>query len=172
MRTMIIGVISDTHGNLNLMRQVVRTIQNDYRAEVLFHLGDDYADADELVYSGNDVRRIPGLWCPAYQDGAPRQLTDTFDGLRIACAHADRDLRHTERSAAVVLLGHTHTASVELLGRSLYVNPGHLKSPISRGERASFALINIRPDDVCVQIYEALDNLLRFQVVVERARLG
>ena len=169
---MIIGVISDTHGNLNMMRQVVRAILSDHRAEVLYHLGDDYTDADELVYSGYEVRRVPGLWCPAYQDGTPKRLTETFDGIRIACAHADRDLRHTERSASVVLVGHTHKASIELLGRSLYVNPGHLKSPLSRGEHASFALIDIRPDEVRVRIHEALDGLLRFQVIVERERLG
>lgn len=170
---MILGVMSDTHGNLELMRAVVRTMVGPLRADVLFHLGDDYTDPEEFEYSGHDLRRVPGLWCSAYQDGyTPKRLVEEFDGVRVACAHADKDLRHVERAAAVILVGHTHVANVAHLGRSLYVNPGHLKAPVSRGERASFAMVQIASDEVHVRIHEALDGTLRYQVSVDRDRLG
>lgn len=165
--------MSDTHGNLDLMRAVARTMTGQLRVEVLFHLGDDYTDPEELEYTGYDLRRVPGLWCSAYQDGyTPKRLVEDFEGVAVACAHAEKDLRHVERAAAVILVGHTHVANIAHLGRSLYVNPGHLKAPISRGERASFATIQISDSEVQVRIHEALDGSLRYQVSVDRERLG
>jgi len=170
---MILGVLSDTHGNRTLMHQAARELTGTLGATLLFHLGDDYADGRELSLSGYTVRQVPGLWCAEYHDSRiPKRLAEDMDGITVACAHADKDLRAPERAAGIVLVGHTHEARIMQLGRSLYVNPGHLKTLVSRGERASFAFVEIRPAEVCARIYDVESLQMRFEVCVDRDRLG
>ena len=170
---MVIGVMSDSHGNRRLMHKVAAHMTGRFGAEMVFHLGDDYEDALELEAFGYAVRMVPGLWCPEYHDArVPTRMLEEVAGLTVACAHADKDLGHRERAAAIVLTGHTHEARLALLGRSLYVNPGHLKSGASRGEPASFALVEIAPAQVRARIFGAARGVVRDEIVVDRARLG
>jgi uncharacterized protein len=167
-----LGVISDTHGNLNLMFDAAGILTHDLGAERLFHLGDDYADAVTLAKHFPGVAMVPGLWCAAYQDPCvPKRLLERIDGLTVASAHADKDLRAVERAADVILTGHSHQAQAALLGRSLYVNPGHLTAHISRGEVASFALIEADARIVRAVIY-SITGMIRHQISIERNRLG
>jgi len=169
---MILGVMSDTHGNTKLMHKVARSMTDHFKADLIYHLGDNYCDALELVMAGYNLQRVPGLWCPEYNDTQiPKRLRKEYDGLTVACAHADKDLRHTERAAAIILTGHTHSAQIVLLGRALYINPGHLKSRTSRGEPASYAIVEITPETVCASIVD-LDETVRLKEGVERSRLG
>ncbi|MBI4559636.1 MAG: metallophosphoesterase family protein [Candidatus Hydrogenedentes bacterium] len=169
---MILGVISDTHGNRKLMHQVAERMEQRLGVEVFIHLGDNYADAEELALAYPRVIMVPGLSCPEYGDPRiPKRLVQEFDGIAIACAHADKDLRHTEYAAAIILTGHTHVARIDLIGCSLYVNPGHLRSPQDRGEKASFAIIETGQDEVRAAIHDYTGDLRR-AVTVERARLA
>lgn len=141
---MIAGVLSDSHGNLELMLEVAATMTSQQGAELIFHLGDDFADAVFLERNGYPIRKVPGLWCPEYRDTrVPKRLVEQIEGVTVACAHADKDLRAVDRAADVVLTGHTHAPRVELLGRTLYVNPGHVKGLQSRGHGASYAMLTI-----------------------------
>ena len=170
---MVLGVLSDTHGNSRLMHEAADAMTNRFHAETLFHLGDDYRDAQELLMAGYNVRCTPGLWCPEYQDSRiPKRLIEVFNGVSVACAHADKDLRHTERAAAIILTGHTHVARIELLGRSLYVNPGHLKSLMSRNEPASYAIVEIGPEGVRATIREVASHSVRFETRIPRTQLA
>jgi putative phosphoesterase len=170
---MILGVMSDTHGNSRLIHSVVDAMQSRFGVDVIFHLGDDYHDVDDLIAEGLAVRRVPGLWCPEYQDSRiPKRLVENFDGIAVACAHADRDLRHTERAAAIILTGHTHRAQIALLGRSLYVNPGHMKVPVSGNQHASYAVIEIRPDEVHAGIHDAMTHKILDESTVSCSRLA
>jgi len=170
---MILGVMSDTHGNRRLMHRVATDLTARFGAEILYHLGDDYEDALALEELGYAVRMVPGLWCPEYHDArVPNRRMDDVGGLTVACAHADKDLRHPERAAAVILTGHTHEAGLALLGRSLYVNPGHLKARVSRGEPASFAVVEIDASEIHAAIYQAVRGVVRDEITVDRARLA
>jgi len=170
---MILGVMSDTHGNLRLMQETAQAMRDRFKVETVFHLGDDYRDAEGLITAGFTVHRVPGLWCPEYQDSSvSKRFMDKFDGLSVACAHADKDLRYIERAAAIILTGHTHTARIELLGPSLYVNPGHLKEPVCHNERASYALLEITEDSVRVTIREIGTHKIRTEKRVSRSQLA
>jgi len=155
------------------MHEAVDAMVNLFNAETLFHLGDDYRDAQELLMAGYNVRCTPGLWCPEYQDSRiPKRLIAVFNGVSVACAHAEKDLRHTERAAAIILTGHTHVARIALLGRSLYVNPGHLKSLTGRNEPASYALLEIGPEEVRATIHEVASHSVRFETCIPRTQLA
>ncbi|MCC6486193.1 MAG: YfcE family phosphodiesterase [Candidatus Hydrogenedentes bacterium] len=169
---MIIGVISDTHGNRRMMHEVADYLKVRHRAELIIHVGDDYADAAELAMAGHDVRMVPGLWCPEYGSGrVPRRIVETLGGITVSAAHAAKDLRAVELSASIVLTGHTHVAAIERIGPSLHVNPGHLKSRFDRGQRPSYAIIETNDDTVSVRIHELAGDV-RQHITVNRSELA
>jgi len=160
---MILGVMSDTHGNRSLAQSVAEQMTGDRGARVIFHLGDYYEDGEALRQLGYEVRLVPGLWCAAYREGRVRKtVMETFDGVVVAAAHAEKDLRGVERTAGVILVGHTHEARIERRGQSIYFNPGHLKSEASRGERASYGIVAIEETRICVAIHE-ITGLVRLE---------
>jgi len=169
---MVIGVMSDTHGNGALMLDVARLMTGTFQVEAVFHLGDDYRDALDLRQAGFEVRMVPGLWCPEYHDSRiPKRLVEDIEGLSVVCAHADRDLRHIHYAASIILTGHTHVARIEHIGFSLYVSPGHLKSQTDRGERPSFATVNLGEYDVTAAVHET-SGRVRFARTVPRSKLA
>jgi putative phosphoesterase len=169
---MILGVLGDTHGNRPLMHQAVDLMLEQHPVDLFFHLGDDYGDAEELAACGYPIRMVPGLWCPQYHDGRiPNRLIETIDGLTVAVAHADKDLGAAGGSAAIVLTGHTHAARICLMGGSLHVNPGHLKAPQSRRQRASCAIITIDDGQVRAAILET-SGKVRAEKTVARDALA
>ena len=170
---MIIGIISDTHGNRKLMHQVADWMKAKHGAELIIHVGDDYPDAKELALAGHNVRMVPGLWCEEYHNGRiPKRIVIPCDGITISAAHAEKDLGATELAASIVLTGHTHVAKIERLGRSVHVNPGHLKHPkLDRGQRPSYAIIVTALDSVAIAIHE-LDGGVRASQSFSRAELA
>jgi len=158
----ILGVLSDTHGNRSLMYQAVDMMKQ-LGATLFFHLGDDYPDAEELAMVETNVRIVPGLWCNAYHNiRVPNRIVEEVEGVTISAAHAMKDLRHSERSADIVMTGHTHEPVIERAGATIYLNPGHLKGPESRGHRPSFALITISGNSIRAAIHE-LTGDVRFE---------
>ena len=169
---MILGIMSDTHGNRSLMFEVAELMTERFGVDTIYHAGDDYADAEELDFAGYRVRAVPGLWCPEYGAGrVPRRIVDRVDGITIAMTHADKDLRAVERAASVVITGHTHVATVEQVGASVYLNPGHLKAARDRGQDASFALIMTNEATIRFAVHE-IDGRLRQKLVVPRVDLA
>ena len=170
---MIIGVLSDTHGNRKLMHQVADRMKVIHKVELIVHVGDDYPDAEELAAAGHSVRMVPGLWCDEYHDGRiPHRITIPCDGITISAAHSEKDLGAAELSATIVLTGHTHVACIEKLGRSMHVNPGHLKNPkLDRGQRPSYAIIATGADDISISIFE-VDGRTRLSASYPRGQLA
>lgn len=165
--------MSDTHGNLRIMKDVAQAMRERFNVDAIIHLGDDYRDCEGLIADGFTVHRVPGLWCPEYHDTRiSKRLVDKFDGVSVACAHADKDLRHIDReNAALILTGHTHAARIELLGQSLLINPGHLKEPVCRNERASYVILEIDADSVKATIRESGTHKVRSELRVLRSKL-
>ncbi|NLV41948.1 MAG: metallophosphoesterase family protein [Candidatus Hydrogenedentes bacterium] len=150
---MILGVLSDTHGNLALMFRAADLLRDRFGASVLAHLGDDWDDALALAAAAPEVWAVPGLWCDAFHDWRiPNARRETADGLVVAMAHDEGTLAQESAGAHLLLSGHTHTARIAPDGGALRVNPGHLKAPRDRGQAASFAVVDIRPDRVVCTI--------------------
>lgn len=172
MVAVILGVMSDTHGNSPLMHRVADYMVQQLGVQIVFHLGDDYTDAEELMLAGHDVRRVPGLWCYEYQDSRiPKRILEEMGGITVAAVHAEKDLRFSERAAGVILVGHTHEPRIMKLGLSLYVNPGHLKSPVNRGNPATFALVEISEDTISAALY-GWEGIEREWVTIPREQLA
>lgn len=145
----VLAVFSDSHGNRDLLGQAVASALRQ-GAEVLVHLGDDFADLDGIKTGAATVWRVPGLRCPEFNNPfIDRIAVFHFAGWRILALHA---LSLGLPAPAVVgpelvLYGHTHLPDC---GRGQdgrwYCNPGHLKAQSDRGAAAGFALVQSSPD--------------------------
>jgi len=169
---MRIAVLSDTHGNRKFMFQAAEALAGAHGAGVLFHLGDDYPDAEDLRMAGYEVRAVPGLWCQEYaRHSILRRLVEHFDGVSVACAHALEEFSGRERRSDIVLHGHTHKPDIQTRGHSVLFNPGHLKSSRSRGHPASYGLIDIETERLSFFVYR-LDGLLLLERIQPREKRG
>ncbi|HDP35164.1 MAG TPA: hypothetical protein ENN29_08670 [Candidatus Hydrogenedentes bacterium] len=141
---MILGVISDTHGNLELMHKAVALLENRFYATRIIHLGDDYADKETLEREGHPMSGVPGLWCPEYNDPRiPNQVVEEVEGMRVAYAHSDNDLPPLTGDLGLCLVGHTHRYGIVMRQGVPFMNPGHLKSARDRTRFPTFGLARV-----------------------------
>lgn len=163
--------MSDTHGNRVLMHRIADGMVA-AGAEIIYHLGDDYEDAEELRMAGHHVIVVPGLWCEAYRSNrAPKTSIEHFGWLTVACAHSPDDLRGPERRASLIMHGHTHRAMLEQRRGAVWLNPGHLKRPYDRGQDASYAMVSREENALSCRIHE-LDGTIRVEQRFDRSNLN
>ncbi len=174
-----IGVISDTHGDIQAWRAAWR-IWGDidfvlHAGDVLYHgprnpLPRDYAPADLaeainnsevplFVARGNcdsDVDAMV-LDCPLES----RQVVVCWEGKLIFMEHGDNFSRFRERAlrceADLAICGHTHVGSVVREGKTLFLNPGSASLPKGR-DPASVAFIDREGLSVVTLDGELLDR--------------
>ena len=140
---MRIVVISDTHGETNSIDQVRHGVGP---VDAVFHCGDSELDIqheslqDAFVVGGNCD------WDSSYS----AEVFTEVNGVKVLMTHGHLwqvkstlmplSTRAQELGADVVLFGHTHLLGSELIGNTLFVNPGSLELPRGRKEK-SYAII-------------------------------
>ena len=150
---MLIGVISDTHGDMHGCRAAVRLFESLDVDEVL-HCGDIgspqiiglfsawpthfvYGNVDSQAYLRDAITRA-GQICHGHFGSIQLQ------GRGIALLHGD-DSGELDKSIKsgqwqIVCHGHTHTAQQTTIGKTLVVNPG----AIARARHPSVATIDLQ----------------------------
>lgn len=167
---MRVGVVSDTHGNQKGMGLLANRLKS-LGIETLLHLGDDYRDVATLVQSGLKVLGVPGLYCPEYRDPLiPNRQVVELGGLKFLLTHTE--MRHPHDGPGdpdpvrlsfkvdVVLYGHTHAPHLEKRQGVVWINPGHLRDRADRGHPPTFALLQISPAELKVQLHRLADRKL------------
>ena len=148
---MLIGVISDTHGDVVATQRAIRVLDS-FHVSLTIHCGDIGPEILPLLkgrrihfVSGNmevseplpDVERNPEH---TFHD---RLGTLELKGCRVAFLHGDdvKLLHHTIQSGQWDLLchGHTHAFSSGFEGRTLVLNPGAL----GRTGQPSLAVVDL-----------------------------
>ncbi len=153
---MKIIVLSDTHGNYPL---AIRGVEQVGDVDCIIHLGDEMADASIIeAIGGAPVIKVPGN-CDL-QNMEPRELQKTLAGKRFFITHGDwycvkAGLSRLHRkalteSAQVVLYGHTHVASIEIIDGIYFINPGCMSKGQTSG---SYAVIKIRSGTITANIH-------------------
>ncbi len=148
------GLISDTHGDIENLNKAVKLLASE-GVDVIIHLGDDAADIGKIKDPGVRLIAVPGVFEDAYADKKiPNRIIQRFDGVRVLITHTpdsnDKDLPGDlkpesvleESSADLIVHGHTHSACITKKGGVTFVNPGHLKSSVSRGFGPSFGVLD------------------------------
>ncbi len=166
---MIVGVVSDTHGNREGMLLLADRLKS-LGIQTLLHLGDDYRDLAILTQSGLEVLGVPGVYCPEYRDPKiPNRWIVELGGLRFLLTHTecrhkfdgpgDPDPEMACYEVDAVLFGHTHTPLLEERQGVAWINPGHLRERTDRGHPPTFALLHISPPELKVQVQRLVDGL-------------
>ncbi len=144
---MILGVLSDTHGDTDAVKRVYAALPD---ADAWAFLGDGQREANWLMeHSGKPVYTVKGN-CDAGDIESEQVIT--LGGVRIFMTHGHAYavalnsyrimLRAQELDCAVALYGHTHVSEIEYAGGVQIVCPGSPSVPRG-GRRKSFAIIEM-----------------------------
>lgn len=165
---MLVGVVSDTHGNLGGMRCLAERLKAK-GASTLLHLGDDYRDAKTLGQLGMKVIGVPGVFCREYGDPrVPNRMVVELGGVKMLLTHTesrhkydapgDPDPRTLAPEVQIVLFGHTHNPALEWRQGVLWLNPGHLRDRRDRGYPPTFAVLALSPQEISIEIRRLEDD--------------
>ena len=87
---MRLGIVSDTHGNLENLRRVAEELVENWDVDFIIHLGDECEDIKVLYEFEVEVVLVHGVYCRHYQDPEiPNRLLCQFDGYRFLLTHTD-----------------------------------------------------------------------------------
>jgi len=170
---MKLGVMSDTHGNLDLMQRAADRMVNEFHVDAIVHLGDDCADAATMERRNTPLFAVPGMYEAAWNDGSiPHRRVEDFGGVLFMLSHTPTKDGHdfpgdlkpeqasSKHSCRVLMHGHTHAhRAVEGEDGLIIICPGHLKSAEDRGRPASFAIVDVNSEKIEVDFYEASGSL-------------
>lgn len=153
---MKIGIVSDTHRNVEYLRTVTDFLVNRQKIAALYHLGDDYDDVKELEELYLEIVQVPGIYDNRYKSGKlAAKVFETILGLNIMLVHSfEKDALEDDISRSdIILYGHTHHYEMRLEDGRLYMNPGHLKGPMEKNMPPTFGLLSIMDREVVATIY-------------------
>jgi putative phosphoesterase len=149
---MRIGIVSDTHGQVEFALQAVRLLES-LEIALVVHCGDVGSAEVVRVFAawpchyvlGNvdDERTLPAAIAAAGQKCHGRFGSLLLEGRKLAWLHGDDEplLDRTIACGAwdLVCHGHTHVPRCERLGRTLVLNPGALY----RARRHTVAIVEL-----------------------------
>ena len=159
---MKILVIGDTHGKLNMVRDIMEKVTD---PDMIIHTGDYYSDAQRL----EEMYGIPVVGVSGNCDagsGPANAVVETEYG-KLYVTHGAREgvsykldsLRYKalEEGCCCAVFGHTHCAMVDETDDMRFVNPGSLPQPRD-GSGGSYAIIRTSEDrfDASVVYYNTV----------------
>jgi hypothetical protein len=167
---MKIGVISDSHKNLDYLRRAI-TLLLEEGVSCIVHLGDDYKDTVVLDECPVRIIKVPGAFDPEYKDrGIQNRLIEEIEGVRILITHTigshkndlPDDIRPEDviqkREVDLVLFGHTHLYEMKEEAGIICFNPGHLQEIDTKKRPASFGVVEITDSYILCRLFDLKKN--------------
>ncbi|MFA9381636.1 MAG: YfcE family phosphodiesterase [Acetanaerobacterium sp.] len=157
---MRIIVISDTHRNYRVLREIVQ--KHEHEAKMFLFAGDGERELDHIKaeYEGAVFCAVRGNCDFASMEKASRVVI--ADGVRIFLTHGDRYgvksgtgrllAAARENGAKIAVFGHTHVAHCVYEEGIHLLNPGSAASP--RSGRPSYGVVDITPNGIVPFIVE------------------
>ena len=131
---MKILVLSDSHGNV---RDMVTAVERE-QPQMILHLGDCWRDAEKLSeeFPNIPMQHVPGN-CD-FRPGEELEKVIFVEDYRILICHGhtygvkttllQAGFAAEEKNVDAFLFGHTHKPLVDMRGKTLFLNPGTMKS--------------------------------------------
>lgn len=123
---MRIGVIADTHGHV--LPEVHDALSG---VSLILHAGD--IGTDEVISELEIIARVIAVRGNVDVGFAPPLFPDTrrltLEGVDIFLCHQPERAAHLSPAPAVVIHGHTHRERNEVIGDTLWFNPGTASKP-------------------------------------------
>jgi len=164
---MKIGLISDSHKYIKNLNRAIEFFKS-LGVNKIIHLGDDYADVDEIGETG--IVRVPGVFSDFYQDpNIPNRRVENLAGWHVLLTHTvsshgndlPDDLKPEDliqnKKVDIVLYGHTHIPDIKKENDIVFINSGHLKDGDKKGYPPTFGYMEITEDELLVRIYTLKD---------------
>ncbi len=160
---MRIIAFSDTHRHRDRVHRLFQETQ--LTTDLYIFLGDVLPDIENMnsLYPGKEILSVPGNCDFGSYD--PDTVTTEVMGKIIVCTHGHRygvrfgisGLKNlaAEKSADLVLFGHSHIRYCNYVDGVYYVNPGSLGEPRD-GLKPSYAVIDVIPEGILVSHAELL----------------
>jgi len=144
---MKIGLIADTHDNLNNLKKAVKLF-NYKRVDLVLHAGDYVApfcinlleklNCEYLGVFGNNDGEIEGLRKRSRGRIRKGPIKLKKAGRKIALAHETKGLKLKDFD--VVITGHSHKKELSKVAQTLLVNPGECGGWVS--DKATVAILD------------------------------
>jgi len=165
-----LGVVSDTHGDTELLRRVAIHMVKELGVTIIAHLGDEHTDAQVLSDLDVEVITVPGVFHEDYRNPEiENRIIKPLHGWNIMLSHTGTSHRNdlpgdpdpeeaiNYRQIDVLLFGHTHEPTIEVRNGVLCVNPGNLREN-DKKHAPTYAVLSIDEDEIEVTIYDAESN--------------
>ena len=115
-----IAILSDTHGLLR--EQVIAEL---VKADYAIHAGDiNTSDIIESMRKLGETYAVRGNNDKEWAEALPESITVTIEGVRFFIVHNKKDIPKHLSNADVVVYGHSHKYSAEIINGVLFLNPG------------------------------------------------
>lgn len=153
---MKIGIVSDTHGNMEILENVATWMARRQKVTTLYHLGDDFDDTAKLGDLFSEVVQVPGIYDERYKNGSlPAKQFEMVLGISLLLVHSfEKDVKKEDILRSDILVyGHTHKEELRLSDGRLFMNPGHLKGPLDKNMPPTFGMLTIMDRNITAAIY-------------------
>lgn len=176
--------ISDSHGNIKLFEKLISKYGKD--CDALIFCGDGFRDLLQLLYiadhNSDFKKEIPPVIAfvqgnndssscfltPDFSMQAPKNQVMTVCGKNIYITHGHREgvafgfdnigFEAQLSNANIVLYGHTHVPSSQMIGEYRFINPGSITFPRGYQHYPSFAILTIQGHNIDPAFIELLDT--------------
>ncbi|MDN5294353.1 MAG: uncharacterized protein PWQ91_865 [Eubacteriales bacterium] len=155
---MRIGVISDTHGRVKIMREAVAAMG---KIDMLLHAGDHITDA-EILRAELDVPVYAVRGNCDFYDPGPEEEVIAVGGWKILLTHGHLyrvkygyqllAQQAEEKKIDVAVFGHTHIPYNHRHGGVLLFNPGTLSHPRTE-DGLTYGILEVGPSGISGTIY-------------------
>ncbi|MFT4147086.1 MAG: metallophosphoesterase family protein [Mobilitalea sp.] len=115
-----IAILSDTHGVLR--EQVIAELM---KADCCIHAGDiNTPNIFESMQQLGESYVVRGNNDKDWAEELPKSITVTIEGVRFFIVHNKKDIPKQLTDVDVVVFGHSHKYSAEIIDGVLFLNPG------------------------------------------------
>ncbi len=150
-------IVSDSHGSTELLEE----LKSRHASEVdaMIHCGDSELEKEDEALAGFTV--VKGN-CDFFGD-FPEEALLEIDGYRIFVTHGhlhsvksnllSLSYRAEEAGASIICFGHSHLLGAEIIGGSLFINPGSIRLPRGRRER-TYVILELKQGRAYLRVYD------------------